>query len=114
MRSQNVGKFRATFQCSRILFIGEKLDAFFLEERRFRRETSSHFILARQFLCFDLAGLDVRLVEGVDADNGARDGSGDFPAEKFLAKIVSVRQSDANDGVPRLFEGTPSFASLCR
>src|SRR6266478_2494633 len=104
MSFQHVGKLRAALQCGCVFFIGEKLDAFLLEERRFRRKTSGRFVLAGQFLGFDLTGLDVRLVEGVDADDGAGDGSGDFPAEKFLAESIRIRERDAHDGVPGLFE----------
>src|SRR5258708_37697368 len=104
MRFQNVYKFRAAFQCGGIFFIREKLDAFLFKERRLWWETSGRFVLARQLFGFDLAGFDVRLVEGVDADDGACDGGGDFPAKKFLAEIIGVRQSDAHDGMPSFFE----------
>src|SRR5260370_19449115 len=103
MWCKNVYEFRAAFERGGIFFIREKLDAFLLEERRFRRKTSGRFVLARQFFCFDLARLDVRLVEGVDADDGACNGRGDFPAEKFLAEVVNVRQGDTPDRMPGLF-----------
>src|SRR5437879_432501 len=105
IRFQNIGKFRAAFQRSRIFFVREKLDAFLLEERRFWRKTPGRFVLARQFLGFDFARFDIRLVEGVDAEDGACDGGGDFPAEEFLPEIVSILESDAHDGMPGPFEG---------
>src|SRR5882762_9757671 len=104
MRFQNIGKFCPAFQRSRVFFVREKLDAFLLEERRFWWKTSGRFVLARQFLGFHLARFDIRLVEGVDAEDGACDGRGDFPAEEFLPEIVSILESDAHDGVPSLFE----------
>ena len=104
MSFQHLSKFRAALQRSCILFVGEKLDALLFEERRFRRKTSGRFVLTRQFFGFDLARFDVRLVEGVDPDDGARDGRGDLPAKEFLAEIIGVGQSDAHDWVPGLFE----------
>ena len=106
MSFQHVGKFRAALQCCRVFLVREKLDAFLLEERRFRWETSGRFVLARQFLGFNLAGFDVRLVEGVNPDDGTGNSSGDFPPEEFLPEIVGVRQSDAHHGVPGFFEGS--------
>src|ERR1700674_5273761 len=104
MRFQNVGKFRAAFQRDGILFIREKFDALLLEERRFRWKASGRFVLAREFLGFDFAGFDVRLIESVDPDDRTSDGCGDFPTEKFLPEIVSIWQRDAHDGMPGLFE----------
>jgi len=74
MSFQNVGKFRAALQGRGVFFVGEKLDALFLEEGRLRRQASGRFVLARQLLGFDLTGFDVRLIEGVDADEGTGDG----------------------------------------
>src|SRR2546423_13823953 len=104
MRFQNVGKFRAAFQRGGILLIREKLDALLLEERRFRWKTPRRFVLARQFFGFDLAGFDVRLIEGVDPDDRTGDGRGDFPPEEFLPEIVSIWQRDAHPRMPRVFK----------
>src|SRR6266480_2408634 len=90
MRFQNVGKFRAAFQRGGILRIREKLDALLLEERRFRWKTPRRFVLARQFFGFDLAGFDVRLIEGVDPDDRTGDGRGDFPrSEEHTSELQS-------------------------
>src|SRR5258708_1852313 len=59
MRLQNVYKVRAAFQRRGIFFIGEKLDAFLFEERRFRRKTSGCFVLAPPVFGFVLVCLAV-------------------------------------------------------
>ena len=52
----------------------------------------------------DLAGFDVGLIEGVDADDRARDGGRNLPAEEFLPQVVDVGDGDPNDRVPGFFE----------
>ena len=104
MRLQNGNKSRAV-HCGYIFLVGEEFDAAGFEKWNFWRKASGRFVLAGQFFGFDLAGFDVRLVEGVDANDLARDGRGDFPAEKFLAESISVRQSDSYDRMPGLFQG---------
>ena len=53
----------------------------------------------------DLAGLDVGLIEGVDADDRAGDRCCDLPAEKFLAEAVGVGDGDADYGLSGFFDG---------
>ena len=48
--------------------------------------------------------LDVGLIEGVDADQRARDGGGELPAEELRAHIVGIAQRQAHDRLPRRFE----------
>src|SRR6266851_1346140 len=104
MGLQNISKSWAVHG-GHILFVGEEFYAACFEKWHFWRQAPGGFILARQLAGFDLAGLDVGLVESIDADDGACNSRSDFPTEKFLAKIVGVRQSDANDGLSSLFEG---------
>src|SRR5207249_5122644 len=63
------------------------------------------FLHARQILVSDHAGLELRLVEGGNPEDGTGNSSGDFPPEEFLPEIVGAWQSDAHDGVPGFFEG---------
>ena len=56
----------------------------------FRRQS-----VRSHFACFR-----VGLVERVNADDGARHGGRDLPAEELLAKIVDVVQVDAHDRMP--------------
>ena len=58
------------------------------------------FVFAGEFPGFDFAGFDVGLIEGVDADDGAGNGGGDLPAEKFLAEIVNVGTAMRTTGWP--------------
>src|SRR5258708_30791226 len=112
MGHQNISKMRAV-HCSYILLFGEKLDAACFKKWYLWRQAPGGFVLARQFLCFDLAGLDVGLVEGVDADDGARHCRSDFPPEKFLAEIVNIRKRNTHNPVPPLFNrGNRSVLSL--
>ena len=73
-----------------------------LEESAFRRAAipfCSYSVVS--FLRLDLAGFDVGLIEGVDADDRAGDRGGDFPAEEFLAEVVDVcRPSMRTTGWP--------------
>src|SRR5258708_39366390 len=117
MGLQNIHKSWAVHY-SYILFVSEKLDAGCFEEWNFWRKAPGGFVLAGQLLGFDLAGLDVGLVEGVDADDGARHSRSDLPPEKFLAEIVNIRERNAHNRVPGLFKrgnrSVLSLIGLCR
>ena len=52
----------------------------------------------------DLAGLDVGLIEGIDADDGAGHGDGDLPAEELLEQHLSIGQGDADHRLAGLLE----------
>src|SRR5207245_5937479 len=104
MRLQNLTESLPGGKRGGISLVGKKFGVFRCEERRFRGQASRGFILAGEFFRFDLAGLDVGLVECIDADDRARNGSSDFPAEKFLAEGVHVRERDLNDWMTGLFE----------
>src|SRR5437763_2979570 len=70
-----------------VAIIGEQLDSVFLENWFFFRQVSSLFILTGQLARDYLAGFDVWLIEGIDANDGTGYGGGDFPAEKLLANV---------------------------
>ena len=46
-----------------------------------------------------LAGLDIGLIERIDAEDCARHRRGDLPAEEFLADVIAVGDADAHDRV---------------
>ena len=71
---------------SRVLRVGEELDAVALEERRLRRQRAGLLVLGGQRARRDLAGLDVGLVERVDAHHRAGDGRRDLPADELLGR----------------------------
>src|SRR6266478_9002587 len=67
------------------------------EEGLFGRQLARRFVFAREFAGYDLAGFDVWLVEGVDADDRACHGCGNLPAEKFFADRVWILHGDTHD-----------------
>ena len=73
-------------QFGSILFVGEKFEASFFDDRFFGGKRAFAFVLRGELLGYDFAGFDVGLVEGVDPEYGARDGSSNLPAEKFWPK----------------------------
>src|SRR5258708_38350309 len=77
--------------------IGEELDAARHEDRLLFRQRAGLFISRRQLARFDLAGLDIGLIEWVDPDDRAGDRGGDLPAEELLAELVTVFERDAQD-----------------
>ncbi len=114
MSFQNFGEARLAIERGGIFFVGVQLDAVAVKEWSFIRQLAVFFVLAGQFFGFDLAGFHIRLIEGVDADDGAGDGGGDFPAEEFLAEIVNVvqRRCELRDG-RRLRERQPRRPAIC-
>jgi len=63
--------------------------------------------LLSQLARLDLAGLHIRLIKRIDADDRSGHRRGNFPAEKFLAEVMNRRQRDVNDRMTRrdnLFE----------
>ena len=98
-------------QVGRIALVGEELDAAVFEERRFFRQLSALLVFFGQLASDNLAGFHVGLVEGIDSQDRAGDRRGNFPAEEFLAQIVSIRQLDFDNRMAGLFESCPAFAS---
>src|SRR5450432_1407289 len=99
MSFQDFHEARAAFEGVGIFFVGVELDAVAFEKRRFVGQLAGFFVLAGQFFGFNFAGFDVGLIEGVDADDRACDGGGNFPAEEFLAEVVDIVDGDAYDGM---------------
>ena len=64
-RSPGVSGFR---QVRGIFFIGEKFEARLIDDRFFGGKRAVDFVFGGEPLGDDLAGFDVRLVEGVDTD----------------------------------------------
>ncbi len=62
-------------------------------------------------LGLDLARLDVRLVEGVDPDDGARHRGGELPPEELLRDLHLRRQRDRRHRMPGL--GQRLHAASC-
>ncbi len=104
MRAQNVREFAGSGESGGVALVGKKFDSAAFEEGSFRRQAARGFVFGGELAGFDFAGFDVRLIERIDADNGAGDGSGNFPAKEFLAERVDVRKGDANDGMTGFFE----------
>src|SRR5260370_40172155 len=99
MGLQNISKSWPV-HCSYILLVGEKLDAACFKKRHLWWKAPGGFVLAGQLLGFDLAGLHLGLVEGVDAGDRARHRPRDFPTEKFLAGRVNMRWANSHNREP--------------
>ena len=95
----------SSVQVGRIALVSEQLDAAVFEERRFFRQLSAFLIRFCQLARDDLAGFHVRLVERIDFQNRARDRRGNFPAEEFLAQVVSIRELDLDNGMAGISQG---------
>src|SRR5204863_8507980 len=87
-----------------IAFIGVERDAILAEHRRLGRQRPLLLEGFSQLAGCNLAGLDVRLVEWIDLEPGARDRGGHLPAEEFLGELVGPRERDAHDRLPGLLE----------
>ena len=61
-------------------------------------------VLLGQRARFFLAGLDIRLVERVDADDRASHRHRDLPAEEFLTDMRDIRHADPRDWMACLFQ----------
>src|SRR5438067_9298970 len=83
MRAQILSKRIFAAQRARILRIGEQLDSVLLEDRLLCRKRAGFFEFPGEFASLKFAGLDIRLVECVNADDRAGNRSRDLPAEKF-------------------------------
>ena len=87
-----------------IFIIGEQLDRIGRDHRRLLGQRAGFLECGGELARFDLGGLDVGLVERVDAEHGAGDGRGDLEAEEFLADVVDRFHRDTNHGVSGLFQ----------
>src|SRR4051812_5444190 len=73
--------------------VGES-QAAVLEREGFARQVPCLFNFRSELSRLGLACLDVRLIKGVDSQNGARDGGRQLPAKEFLSQ--RVRALDVN------------------
>src|SRR5712671_3125683 len=105
MRLQDFGERFAAPQSVGISWIGVELHAVAFEKRLFSGQLAVGFIFAGQFARGDFAGFDVRLVEGVDADDRTGHGRRDLPAEKFFADGIGILHGDAHYRVACFLEG---------
>src|SRR5262245_31372254 len=84
VRAEDLRQRRAG-DLDRVRRVGVDLQALALPDRRLRRQGPVALVRAGQLARDDLRGLDVRLVERVDADDRAGDGCGELPAEDLAA-----------------------------
>src|SRR6267154_5244852 len=104
MRLQDFGERFAALQSVGISWIGVELHAVAFEKRLFSGQLAVGFIFAGQFTSGDFAGFDVRLVEGVDADDRTGHGCRDLPAEKLFADGVRILHGDPDDRLARFLQ----------
>src|SRR5262249_24781881 len=109
---QHIDQLCSAIESSSVLLVSEKFHSSGLEEREFGWQRAGRFMFSGEFGGLDFAGFDIRLIEGIDADDRTGNRSCNFPAEKFLADGVRVRHRDANDGMAGLFEG--GYSSILR
>ncbi len=89
-RARKPASVARLLQNSRVAFLGEDLDPVLLAQRRLSRKRTASLVGIRQLARFYLGGLDVGLVEGIDADDGSHDRGCHLPAEEFLADLIVV------------------------
>ena len=100
-RSVGTGSLR---QFCSVCRIGEEFETAFLDDWFLGRKRPVHLVFRGQLLGLDLAGFDVRLIEGIDPNHRASHCRGDLPAEEFLAEIVSISQRDAHHRMSSFFQ----------
>src|SRR5579859_63239 len=88
---QDGGERCTTLKSGGIRPIGVEFAAIAVEKRRFRGKLAARFVFASQLARFHLTCFNIRLIEGVDADERAGHRSSDFPAEELLAEVVDSR-----------------------
>src|SRR6185437_14913352 len=87
-----------------ILAVGKQRQTGFLQEWRLGRQLPGLFVGCGQFARLHLAGLDIRLIEWIDAEDRTRDGRRKLPAEEFLTDVIAIGDRDAHDWLARAFE----------
>src|ERR1700674_3825180 len=104
MRRQNFHEGLGRRQCLAVLAIGEERNTGLFEQRRFRRQLPGPLVRGGELARLVLAGLDIRLIEWIDAEDRTGNGRGKLPTEEFLANVVAIGDGDAHDRVTRTFE----------
>ena len=100
-------------QLARIGLVGIEISLAGRDYRLFFRQRTGFFESCRQLACLDLGGLDVRLVERVDAENGASHCGRHFEAEEFLPDMLDRFDDDANHRMAGLFQRVELFVMTC-
>src|SRR6185437_14810896 len=101
MALQVAGQRVVAAELARIARIGVESHAVLTEYRLLPRKIVRLLELVGQRPRLLLACLHVRLVERVDADDGAGHGCRDLPAEEFLADMPDILDPDPRDRMPR-------------
>ena len=86
------------------MLVGIEIGLVGRHHRLLRRQRAGLLERRGQLAGLDLGGLDVRLVERVDAEHGAGDRRGDLEAEEFLADMVDRLHDDADHRMPGLLQ----------
>ena len=94
----------ALLQGGGILGVGEELEPCSLEDRRLGRKHPGLLERSGELARRDFARLHVRLIERIDADDGAGHRRGHLPAEEFLADVVDVGNGNAHHGLSRALQ----------
>ncbi len=84
--------------------IGEQFDPVAFEEGARLGQRPSLLVGLGQVAGLDLGRFDIRLIEGVDADDRAGDCGGHFPPEKLLPELHHVGHGDPHHRVSRSFQ----------
>ena len=76
-----------------------------------RRQLAGLLVGGGELARLVLAGLDIGLIERIDAEDRAGDRGGDLPAEEFLADVIAIGDGDAHDRMPA--RSSAATASSC-
>src|SRR6185312_12083557 len=103
MCAQNSGKiFFAASELGQVLCVAvicKELDAVSFKKRCLRGKLAGFLKLIRDLPGCDFAGLNVRLIKSVDADDGSGNRRSDLPAEEFLTNIVDISHINGDYGL---------------
>ena len=89
--------------------IGVESHAVLAKYRLFLRQAVRFLVGFGQRARLDLARLDVRLIEWIDADDLTGDGGGDLPTEEFLADMPDIFDADFRNWMAGLLKCCHSF-----
>src|SRR6476646_4306525 len=108
MCAQNSGKiFFAACEFVQVLGIAsvsDELDTIRFKKRCLSGKLAGFLVLIRNLPGCDFAGLNVRLIKSVDAEDGSGNRRSDFPAEEFLANIVDISHINGDYGLTRFLQ----------
>ena len=90
---------RTPQQAPGVIGSGEQPDARLLQERLRSGKRPLGLVRRGQIARSDFCGLNVGLVEGIDAQNRPRNGRRDLPAKELLPEVLQLPDSDPDDGM---------------